>query len=192
MVNEQTRLDIASCVGTDTLLGNTMGDNHFPLLLGAILKTARGSIVALDFSGIANITASYIAATIVRLLRMIPSGSLDRHIVIDGVSKDYEDEITYVLDHERTPILLRTITGELRVIGPLDNAYRQALDAVTKRGRVTARELQNTSKERIGQTGWTKRLTTLHQLGLIKRTKTGREYAYQPITMEQTQWVKTS
>src|ERR1017187_9287747 len=104
MVNEQ-RIDIAACVGTDALLGKIMGDSHFPLLLGAILKNPPGSVIYLDFSRITNITASYIAATIGRLLRMIPSGSLDRFIVIGGISQDYQDEIAYVLEHEHTPIL---------------------------------------------------------------------------------------
>jgi hypothetical protein len=191
MVNEQ-RIDIAACVGTDALLGKIMGDSHFPLLLGAILKNPPGSVIYLDFSRITNITASYIAATIGRLLRMIPSGSLDRFIVIGGISQDYQDEIAYVLEHEHTPILQHTTDGKLRILGPLDNAYAQTLQAVTARGRVTAKELQATTNEKIGHTGWIKRLTTLHLLGLVKRNKTGREYAYEPITMEQPQWVKTS
>jgi hypothetical protein len=185
MVNEQARIDVAACVGTDALLGSPMGEAHFPLLLGAILRYPEDSVVYLDFRGITNITASYIAATIVRLLRMLAAGSLDRYLIIGGVHEDYEREIAYVLNRENTPILLRTTTGEQRVLGALDNAYATTLNAVTTRGTVTARELLAASKEHIGQTGWIKRLTTLHTLGLVRRTKTGREYAYQPITMEE-------
>ena len=191
MVNEAL-IDVAACVGTDALLGSPMGEEHFPLLLAAILRYPPTSVVYLSFRGITNITASYIATTIVRLLRMIPAGSLDRYLIIGDVNEDYEREIAYVLNHENIPILLRPMTGELRVIGPLDNAYATTLKAVTTRGTVTARELQAASKETIGQTGWVKRLTTLHTLGLVKRTKTGREYAYQPIITENTTWVKNS
>lgn len=184
MVNEQNRIDIAACLGTDALLGSPMGEAHFPLLLGAILRYPVETVVCLDFCGITNVTASYVAATIVRLLRMFAAGSLDRYLIISGVHEDYEREIDYVLKHENTPILLRNKTGEQRVLGPLDKSYATTLQAVTTRENVTARELQAASKETIGQTGWIKRLTTLHTLGLVKRTKTGREYAYQPITTE--------
>ncbi|MCZ2154823.1 MAG: hypothetical protein LC114_13125 [Bryobacterales bacterium] len=184
MVNGQQRIEIAAAVGTDALLGSPMGEDHFPVLLGAILRCPKESIVYLDFTGITNITASYIAVTLVRLLRMIAAGSLDRYLIIGGVQEDYEREIAYVLHHENTPVLLRTTTDEQRVLGPLDNAYATTLQAVTNRGKVTARELQAASKEQIGQTGWIKRLTTLQTLGLVKRTKTGREYAYEPVTME--------
>jgi len=185
MVSKKDRIDIAACVGTDTLLGKTMGDAHFPHLLAAILKSPPGSLVYLDFADITNITASYIAATLVRLLHMLASGSLDRHLVIGGVSGEYEDEITYVLEHEHTPILADTNNGNLRVLGPLDEAYVQTLEAVTARGRVTAKDLQSTTRARIGQTAWIKRLTTLYTLGLVKRTKSGREYTYEPITVKE-------
>ncbi len=186
MVNKQQRLDVAALVGTDALLGKLMGQAHFPLLLGAILRTTPGTIVYLDFTGITNVTASYVAATIVQLLRLIATGSLDRHLIIGGIHEDYQTEIEYVLNHEHTPILVRTTTGALCVLGPLDTPYARTLDAVTQRGRVTAKELQHAAtKERIGQTGWIKRLTTLHAQGLVQRTKIGREYAYEPITMEE-------
>ena len=172
-------------VGTDTLLGSPMGEAHFPLLLGAILRRPKESIVYLDFTRHHEHHRKLHRRTIVRLLRMIASGSLDRYLVIGGVHEDYEREIAYVLNHEHTPILLRTTTGEQRVLGPLDNAYAHHPPGRHQHAAsVTARELQAASKEQIGQTGWIKRLTTLHTLGLVKRTKTGREYAYEPITME--------
>jgi hypothetical protein len=143
------------------------------------------TIVYLDFNGITNITASYIAATIVQLLRLVASGSLERYLIIGGIHEDYHHEIEYVLNHEHTPTLLRTTTGALRVLGPLDTAYAQTLDAVTQRGRTTAKELQQVTTERIGQTGWIKRLATLHAQGLVRRTRIGREYHYEPITLEE-------
>jgi hypothetical protein len=185
MVNEQQRIDVGACVGTGALLGSPMGEAHFPVLLGAILRYPDETIITLDFRGITNITASYVAATLVRLLRMTAARSLNRYLILDGVHEDYEREIAYVLNHENTPVLVRTNSGEQRVLGPLDSAYATTLQAVTERGKVTARELQAASKENIGQTGWIKRLTTLQNLGLVRRTKTGREYAYEPITMKE-------
>ncbi len=190
MMDTSTRIDVAECVGVDALLGKRMGEAHFPLLLAAILRAGPDSVVYLDFGGISNITASYIATTIVRLLRMIASGTLDRHLVIAGVHQDYQDEISYVLEQEHTPVFLRSHTGELRLLGPLDNAYAVTLRAVIERGRVTARELQAAATSRIGQTGWVKRLTTLHDLGLVKRTKVGREHVYAPIITGAKSWVK--
>lgn len=161
-----------------------MGTAHFPVLLGRILQLDPHTVAYLDFSGVSNVTASYIAATIVRLLRMIATETLDRYIVLGGVHPDYEDEIAYVLNTERLPALYRTGIGMVSVLGPLDDAYAQTYTAVKERGRVTAKELHDASKEDIGQTGWIKRLTTLQTLGLIRRKKIGREFAYEPIILE--------
>jgi hypothetical protein len=182
MVN-LTIIDVATCVGSDVLLGRPMGNSHFPKLLAKILALEPDSIACLDFKGITNITASYIAATIVRLLRMIAAETLDRNIILTGVHPDYEGEIGYVLETEGTPALYWN-GRDLSVIGPLDDAYATTYAAVKQRGRVTARELHDVSAENIGQTGWIKRLTTLYALGLIRRKKIGREFAYESMNLE--------
>jgi hypothetical protein len=177
-------ITLETCLGTQTLLGRTMGEAHLPRLLSAILRAAPDEVIYLDFTGITNITASYIAAAIVPLLRMIAAGSLGRYLVIGGLDAHCEEEISYVLKHENTPVLLRMQDENLRVLGPLDDAYAQTLDAVIKRGRVTARELYAGTTSTIGKTGWIKRLTTLHDLGLVKKAKVGREFAYDSLNME--------
>jgi hypothetical protein len=184
MRNMTTTLTLVTCVGAETLLGRPMGEAHLPQLLSAILRAAPDDVIYLDFSGITNITASYIAAAIVPLLRMVAAGSLGRYLIIGGLDAHCEEELAYVLKHEHTPVLQRTSDGSFRVLGPLDDAYAQTLDAVIKRGRVTARELHKATTSTIGQTGWIKRLTTLHDLGLVKKAKVGREFAYDSLSME--------
>ncbi|HEX3822656.1 MAG TPA: hypothetical protein VHW45_20155 [Candidatus Sulfotelmatobacter sp.] len=183
MENKEACLDVASIVGTDTLLGKIMGQSHFPTLLGAILQTSQDTIVYLDFGGIINITASYIAATIVQLLRLVASGSLGRYLVIGGIHQDLQDEIEYVLAKEGTPILVRTAQG-ISVAGPLDKSYARTLAAVAEHRTATAKELKQRSSESLGLTGWIKRLTTLHKHGLLARTRNGREYTYETITLK--------
>lgn len=177
-------IKLTSCVGVQTLLGRQMGEAHLPQLLSAILRVEPGEVIYLDFGGITNITASYIAAVIVPLLRMVAAGSLGRYLIIGGLDTHCEEELAYVLKHEHTPVLQRTSDGRFRVLGPLDQAYAQTLDAVIRRGRVTARELHKATRSTIGQTGWIKRLTTLHDLGLVKKAKVGREFAYHSLSTE--------
>jgi len=186
MRNMMTTVRIAACVGAETLLGRPMGEAHLPQLLSAILRAAPDDVVYLDFGGITNMTASYIAAAVIPLLRMVAAGSLGRYLVIGGLDAHCEEELSYVLKHEHTPVLHRKPDGSFRVLGPLDDAYAQTLEAVIKRGRVTARELHKATTSTIGQTGWIKRLTTLHDLGLVKKSKIGREFAYDSLSMEGT------
>src|ERR1017187_511756 len=112
MVNEQ-RIDIAACVGTDALLGKIMGDSHFPLLLGAILKNPPGSVIYLDFSRITNITASYIAATIGRLLRMIPSESGKGSTAPGDTTQHPKDKTPYAPKPDPPPTRKPTPAGKL-------------------------------------------------------------------------------
>jgi hypothetical protein len=181
MVNETNRLAIAALAGTDALLGRPLGERHLPLLLGTILSYPFDAVVWLDFQGIENITASWVAATIVPLLRMRAANSLGRYLVLTNLADDLIDEVAYVLDHENTPALLNNAGLAPVVLGPLDPAYAQTLERIHATGHATARTLLDSSEERIGQTAWIKRLTTLNVLGLIRKNKVGREYKYEPL-----------
>lgn len=181
MVNEITRLVVRDRVVSVALHGKHLGDTHFPILLGAILDAAPDTTVILDFSGIESVTASYVAATIVRLLRMQASGSLERYLSVEHLAASLRDELEYVLRHEKSYLLVLNADGTQQVIGDLDTAYVVTFREVQARGIVTARELQTASEEDIGHTGWTKRLATLHTLGLVRRQKNSREFAYTPV-----------
>jgi hypothetical protein len=181
MVNDTNRIDIAELVETDALLGRSQGELHLPLLFASILRQPTDAVVWLDFQGIENITASWVAATIVPLLRMRSAGSLGRYLLLNNLTPDLIEEVAYVLNHENTPALLLNPGREPVVLGPLDPAYAQTLERIHAQGHTTAKTLLEMSDERIGQTGWIKRLTTLNVLGLIRKNKVGREHTYEPL-----------
>jgi hypothetical protein len=181
MVNKTHRIEIAVLTGTDVLLGRPLGERHMPLLLAGILQFPTDTVIWLDFQGIENITASWVAATIVPLLRMRAADSLGRYLVLTNLAADLIEEVAYVLDHENTPALLHNAGAAPVVLGPLDPAYAQTLDRVHAQGHATAKTLLEKSDGSIGQTAWIKRLTTLNALGLICKKKVGREYKYEPL-----------
>jgi hypothetical protein len=167
------------------LAGRPLGEAHFPILYSAILQCKPNQAVVLDFTGVTNITASYIAATIVKLLRLVQSGGIDRFFIGQGMDMRCLEEIAYVLNVEGTPMLMRDTGGNYKILGPLDESYKRTLDTIMAVGPVTARSLHDAMHERIGLTAWVKRLATLNSLGLVQRVKTGREFTYHPLFWEE-------
>ncbi len=181
MMNKANLIDIVALVKTDALIGRSLGEAHLPILLAGILRFPADAVVWLAFRGAENITASWIAATLVPLLRMRSAGSFDRYLLLTNLTPELAEEITYVLNHENTPALLLNPGSVPVVLGRLDPAYAQTLERIHEQGQVTARTLLSTGDESIGHTAWIKRLTTLNVLGLIRKNKVGREYTYQPL-----------
>ena len=186
MVKTSTKaIDVAACVGTQSLLGSILGEAHLPQLMSAVLQAKPGEVVFFDFSAVQVMTASYIAAAILPILRMVTAGSLGRFLVFGNLAQMPLEELALVLGHEKLPILVGTPGAVAQVLGPLDQAYSETFKEVTSRGTVTARELlEGSLSPSIGLTGWIKRLATLHALGLIQRTKSGREFEYEPVVLE--------
>lgn len=175
------QIDIELLVGTETLLGRRQGELHLPALLTSVLRNPVGVVVHLDFHDIQNITASWIAAAVVPLLKMRSSGSLGQYLLLTRIAPDLTDEFEYVLSHENTPAILSDDEGKLVVLGALDPVYAKTLEQVLKYGRVTAKGLLSSNKDQIGLTAWIKRLSTLNAIGLIRKEKAGREYFYEPL-----------
>jgi len=178
-------IDVSACVGTESLLGSTLGEAHLPQLMAAVFRAKPGEVVFFDFTAVQVMTASYVAAAVLPILRMVTAGSLGRFLVFGNFQQMPLEELALVLGHEKLPILVGAPGSDLTVLGPLDQAYRETFQEVMRRGSVTARDLlEGSLSPSIGLTGWIKRLTTLHALGLIQRTKLGREFEYEPVVLE--------
>ena len=159
---------------TDALVGRELAKEHF-----SILAAAGMSGDAIDI-----VSASYVAGAIVPLIRQSGSGKSERYLIFAGLNNHCLEELEFVLKAEKVAVLVvRSVDniGAATVIGYLDPVYGDTLTEILKRRRVSASVLYEAQgkKGTIGLTGWIKRLTTLNELGLVRRKKVGREYIYE-------------
>jgi hypothetical protein len=175
-------IDVAAVAGTDFLSGRELGKAHLPKFIAATLSGPDDETVLWDWSRIDNVTASYIAATFVPLIRMVTAGKLNRYFLFSRMNRHCLDEFTYVLEAEKLPALVTgdRKLGALSPIGHLDAVHRDTLAEVIRRGNISARGLQSQHPSKpIKRTAWIKRLTTLYEMRLLKRRREGREYVYE-------------
>lgn len=184
------------------LFGATLGEKHLTPLLCQLNRMARipGEIIVFDMEGVETVTASYLKATFLRLLRCsgvtIESSlagqvedaglSLDIFPVVAGLSADAREELDEVLVPRRLSCLEAIEIGPSRVVKAQLRGVRNGVVAATLEALVCEREATATQLyERYGHdiniTGWSNRLFDLHQLRLARRSKRERQWVYQPI-----------
>jgi hypothetical protein len=177
-------IDVAAVAETDFLSGRELGKAHLPKFIASALNVPEDETVLWDWSGIDNATASYIAAAFVPLLRMVSAGKLKRYFVFYRLNPHCLEELAYVLEAEKLSVLVTKDKKamNLEIVGYLDPVHRQTLDTVFRRGSISAKDLQDKfGTTPIKRTAWIKRLTTLYEMGLLKRRKDGREYIYEGV-----------
>lgn len=185
-----TRIKIREVTGQDILAGKSNGMRDYPKLLSAIEGTATGETVVLDWSDVELATASYFGATFVPLLRLAMEGQLDRYFVLTGLNQTGAEELKLVLENQGLVALVgEWKEGHVRnakVLGQLDPAYAETLDAVQRVEVASATDLfkKHTTRTRIGKTGWINRLSNLHRLRLLRKQRIGREYVFEALSEE--------
>lgn len=195
--------------GSSTALGATAADEHMKELRESVASGTlhRGELILLDFKDIAAVNGSYIKGTALWLflcgqLAALNSDSLSmqRHtadprpcdifVCVSSLSRDVKIEFQEFLRPRRIPLLFaRRFANEkveaASLLGYLDSALRATLEAVLKRGKVTAPELHAAfPNEKITITAWNNRLNDLYALRLVQRTKAGRAWEYEPLAKE--------
>lgn len=175
---------LKSLTGTNQLIGRDLANVHFPRFATAAMAVDEGTTIVWDWACIDVVTASYVAGTFVPLIRQIGSGKSGRYFIFAGLNKHCLDELSFVLKAEKVATLVAPSIKRIQsldVVGHLDPAYVTTLVDVLKRKSVSAKVLhqQKGESNSIGLTGWIKRLTTLNELGLVRRRKVGREYLYE-------------
>ncbi len=184
-----TRIKIREVTGQDILAGKSDGLRDYPKIMSAVEETTSGDTVVLDWSGVEIATASYFGATFVPLLRMAMAGQLDRYFIVTGLNRTCLDELKLVLELQG----LVALTGEWKengirnaeVLGRLDPAYADTLNAVQRAQAASATELfKKHTRTPIGKTGWINRLSNLHRLRLVRKERVGREYVFQALAKE--------
>lgn len=174
-----------------------------------LVTTRSGSSldVVLDFSGVVSATASYLKRSLLWLhecARLAAEGKLagpsddppiplDICIFVAGLEGDVRAELDDVLfQHNRTCLEVVAENAESvvssRILGPLDPALMKTLDALLNVGQATATELHQADnspeRQKVSVNAWNNRLNDLYCKRLVRRTKVGRHWVYEPATKE--------
>lgn len=185
------------------LFGATIGQEHMVPLLAELQAAPAGEIVIYDFAGVSHATASYIRATVLRLLRASlratveidneatasnpPEEALNVFPLVANLSEDVAEELQTVLESQSRACLEATRWDskgliQARVRGVLEGVLRDTLVRVVTARRTTATMLAE--REPPNVTGWNNRLAELYRMRLISRVKEGRQWIYSSICSE--------
>ena len=180
------RISIRSELG-DFLQGRPLGKRHFARLCELLSETASGETIFLDFSDVEVVTGSWINESIVPLLNWSVDDRNDLYPVLTHVSISWLDDLQLVADLTHTCFLtaLENTSRQAVLVGNLDSAQSETLNAVLEKYEVTGAELERSHADgRVKATAWNNRLKDLFGKRLLKRQKKGREQIYSPVMSE--------
>jgi hypothetical protein len=188
--------------------GANTGSDHADLIKEAIRKAEipdSGLIVAVDFSGIELVTASYIKATVLWLamcgrlhagaLTPAEQKTLDWASIeplnvfplVVGATEDVRNEIDEVFGRRGLPCVCvesRTKKAILegKVLGNVDPAIARTIQSLRGQSETTAEDLHaNSPSEGVNITAWSNRLAELLRLRIAQRKRLGKTWRYQPL-----------
>lgn len=169
------------------LRGKIDGRRHHGQLCAVLSGAKPGSVIAVDFADVADVSASWIAACLVPLMTWVAMPENDIYLVLVGVlggEQKWEDEFDLVAS-DAGVVFLATEPGsaQSRLLGSLDPILQDTLRAVQQHCEVTGAGLKRLfPDENIGATAWSNRLKDLHTMRLLKRITRGREQIYSIVT----------
>jgi hypothetical protein len=165
-----------------------LGRKHFAQLCSLLSDVGAGKSVLLDFSGVEMVTGSWINEALVPLIEWATNQRNDVFPVIVNFDQQWHDELQMVAEWNHNCFLVakgNRFPHTAQLVGKLDVAQRETLDAVTKAGTVTGAELER-QHDGVRATAWNNRLKDLYHKRLLQRVKRGREQVYSPVVAEVT------
>src|ERR1035437_10861936 len=169
MVNKHEVVSVKRLVKRSHLAGAALGREHQMLFTRAV-NNKRAEILCFDWSGIEVATASYIRQAYIPVFAFAGASP----VITAGLNQSIHDDLEFALEAEGRPILILQSPdkrGAPEFLGPLDDAYMQALHALGRRAEASATALfedfKNRSEYSIGKTAWINRLNRLFEMGLV-------------------------
>lgn len=191
---------------TTTGLGASVAEQH----MSRVHKTVAdgtlppGSLIILDYAGLAAVNASYIKATAHwlyacgQLSAKSPESVIaprhpadvrpcDVFVAVSGLTEDVLKEFQEFLLPRKTPLVLARkfqdeAIQEASLLGYVDPTLLSTLKSLCQRGRSTAPELfQDHPDQKVTVTAWNNRLSDLHELRLVRRFRAGRAWEYETL-----------
>lgn len=127
-----------------------------------------GSVIALDFSRIGVIDYSCADEIVAKLVsRLLSNEYGDKYILLTGLSDNQKENIEVALERKDLAVMAEMRDGERVLLGNLHNYLKDTLEAVQKKGKMTARELSEARKIEANTSGT--RLLNLHKKRLVKK-----------------------
>lgn len=180
-------INIQSLYGEVTLAGATSGQAFLPKLIEATKGTPRDAVLALDFSKVDIVTASFFRSAF-RAFRDYARSTALVYPVLANVNAATREEITFFAEGSGDVFLIATLgkSGELsapRVLGRLDPKQAHTLNAVVQLGEADAGQLRGAYPEQppVSSAAWSNRLAVLAARGFILETLVGRSKRFRPI-----------
>lgn len=171
---------LAQVTGRELLGGRTAGLVDLPKL--ELAGRASRNLLVIDFRGIETISASYIGAAFLPLLRGTSALGSNIYVVFRNLGPELREDLGVPLVSYRASALEWT-PGESRLYQPLgliEQPYLEHLDVVVAQGAVTANEMTEIDST-LSRTGWSNRLIELFNRRLIRREKISRTMHYVPL-----------
>jgi hypothetical protein len=171
------------------LQGRLLGKKHLAGVLRRLANVPEGEVVLLDFSGVEQLTGSWVNAMIVPLFGWASGNQCNVFPLLCNIRKEWLDDLRLVAEwnHQCYLVAERTkgVPRRASLIGQLDPAQQRTLKAVFKFGNVTGAGLEREMPdEGVKATAWNNRLRDLYEKRLLTRKKTGREQVYSPVVEE--------
>ena len=187
--------------------GATLGQDHFVQIFARIHQAqdaAVDDLVGFDYSGVEDVSASYVKATLLAVHQCgrLAAGTLkaveafgtraaleplEIVVLAFGANEDVKACINDVFAANGLAILAAQMDTkgqfvDAELLGVVDAKALRTLQLAAQYDEVTAAMLHsNYSAELNAITGWNNRLADLHRQLLLRRQTSGRQHTYRPL-----------
>jgi hypothetical protein len=163
--------------GSNNLVTRPSGEKIRARIERDLEREPESSVVALDFSKIGVIDYSCADEVVAKLVSRLLSGEYDdKYLLLTGLNENQRENIEVALERKDLAIMAEMKDGERAVLGSLNNYLKDTLDFISKKKKVTSRELADAKKLEPNTSGT--RLLNLYKKRLVKRVgETGGEGA---------------
>jgi hypothetical protein len=181
-------INLADVAGSTVLASATAGAQCLAKLI-SLVRAKASDVIYLDFSSADAATSSFLRECVLGFRNYCRRVQPDVYPVIANAAPVIEEEFRDLLLLTGDAFVTCRVgkTGKVssgKVLGHLDQRQIETLQAVLSTGNITASELAETSKEKIGVTAWNNRLAALVTKGVLSERKSGRLKTYSPVIKE--------
>ena len=185
-------LEIRDLYGEALLAGSGSGQAFFSKLVDATKDLPRDAVIALNFTKVEVVTASFFRSAF-RAFRDYARSTPMFFPVFANTNATTREEIAFFAEGSGDAFIFGTLTkaGDLKssfVLGNLDAKQSKALKVLVELGEADAGQLRETYPEdpEVSSAAWSNRLAVLAAKGFAIERMVGRSKKYRPIIEELT------